>query len=600
MVQYVLLGGLRMARKYNKSSNFDSLSHAIQKIKIDASAASKEPEIVDIITFCDSPLYLNLPNNGLNLYMAQRIILKTFYMGDIGNKNVKLTKEEWGWLYANEANEIKDGDEYERNIKDVIQKLLRKERDSSLPRFSLLQLVLGRRSGKTLLASIITAYEAYKLLVINDGDPQGHYRLPSGDEIAIINVALSQDQATILFDAITARIRDSTFFQGKIAGATSDEIRLFTKKDFERKEKQKELKVPGSILLRCGHSNPDSLAGRNAILILFDEMAFFDETGKVTGKYFYNRLKPSLSRFYKQNAGKIVMISSPNTRMGIFWETFEYSKAEDTTLSYQLPTWTVNDEVPYDLPEMQKDRRQNIDVFRIEFGAQWAAAGSFGNLFDPGTIDRCIRGDLMPHTKPQPMFNYYLHVDPAKGGNNYSAVLVAKERYTNHLGKKRNRCILAGAWVWRPVPGIGLQFNSIDKDVIKICSIFHPLIVSYDDYHSVHSLQLLRAHGVNTRQIPFNRHVKMKIYQNLMDLMAYEPQPELYLYDDGGEASLLIQELKALKKKRIQRGFAILTDKHGDVTTDDLSDCLAGACAAANEGLQPALPEPVVVNCRII
>lgn len=583
-----------------KVTKQDPLSVAIGALKAQNSAFSEYSqygEVVDIITFCDSPLYLDLlnPKNKLNLYVSQRIILKCFYMGDVGNENLKLTKEEWEWLYAKEEHEVLDGETYENNIKDVIKKMLSRERDKSFGKFSTLQLVLGRRAGKTVMASIITVYEAYKLLTINGGNAHEYYNCPAGDEIAIINVALSQEQAGILFGQIAARLRDSPFFQNRVASQSASEIRLFTNTDLERLKKKSAIKTLGSIVLMCGHSNPDSLAGRSAILILFDEIAFYDESGKVTGTYFYSRLKPSLSKFYERGDGKVVMISSPNKQNGIFWDIFEKSKNEPSTLSFQLPTWSVNDDVSYDLEETQKDRRANIERFMIEYGAQWATGGDFGNLFPAELIDRCVRHDIQRHTRPSNKFNYYLHIDPANGGNNYVAVLVAKERYVNHFGKKRTRCHLANLWIWRPVPKVGLQFHLIDKEVVYICSIFRPNLVTYDAYNSKQSMELLRSHGINTKFVPFNRSMKQKMYQNLNDLMVYEPTPELCLYSDGGDADLLISELKGLRKKRTQRGFGIIPDKHGEVNTDDLADALAGACAMACDGLQMSLPLPVTV-----
>ena len=451
-------------------------------------------------------------------------------------------------------------------------------------------------SHNTFMASLITAYEAYKLLIINDGDPHSYYKLPQGDEIAIINVALSQQQAGRLFGQIQTRISQSPFFAGRVAKETTSEIRLFTDKDLERKAKGVNLTVPGSILLLCGHSNPDSLAGYSAIMILFDEIAFYDETGKVTGKKFYGRLKPSLSKFFHYDAGRVVQISSPNAKMGIFYETWEQAKTEADILSFQLPTWAVNPDVSYDEDELRKDRKTNLELFTVEYGAQWASGGTYGYYFEPGLVDRCIRGDLGPHTRPVPGFNYYLHVDPANGGNNYAAVLVAKKRYVNHMGKKRNQIYLAGTWVWRPTPGVGLLFTEIDKDVIQICQQFRPVMVTYDDYQSKQSLERLQSCGVRTKRLMFNRNVKNKIYQNLTDLMTYIPKPELLLYDDGGESSLLLGELRSLKKKQIQRGISIIPDKNSDIKTDDLADCLAGCCTSANDGLRMSLPEPVSVN----
>jgi hypothetical protein len=74
--------------------------------------------------------------------------------------------------------------------------------------------------------------------------------------------------------------------------------------------------------------------------------------------------------------------------------------------------------------------------------------------------------------------------------------------------------------------------------------------------------------------------------------MSYQPEPELVYYDDPR----LTLEMKSLKFRPTIRGISLVCDKHGDVKTDDVVDCLAGACATASEGIRAPLPEPVVVN----
>jgi len=601
------------------------LFEAIRKIEYDNPTIVDKDDrykIVDIMTFVRDPKYLGIPYDEefidapleideealeageieFKIFPGQAVILKSFYKGTIGNEDVELSQSEWEWLYTRKDDVEIDGVTYERNMRDVIKKIHEKEKDAKYKPFTQLVLVLGRRGTKTFLASIITAYEAYKLLVINDGDPHKYYNLPEDDEIAIINVALSQKQAGRLFGQVQARIRNSPFFANRVAKETTDTVRLYTDRDLQKKQASSEsnLSIPGSILLLCGHSNPDSLAGYSAILILFDEIAFYDETGKVTGKYFVNRLKPSLSKFYKYKAGKVVMISSPNIKNGAFYDAFMEAtssdeKISDSCLSFQLPTWDINLDVPYDEPELAKERNANPEMFSTEFGAQWAEGGAYGNYFEEGAIDRCLRLDMGPHARPQPMTNYYVHVDPAKKSNNYAALMVAKRRYITPQGQKRTRCHLAGCWVWKPTPGLGLLFEDIDAELIRICSIFHPMSVTYDDYHSVHSVQRLRSHGINCHQIAFNDKVKCKVYQNLRNMMLYQPEPEILLYDNSAETTLLMNELKELKFKKTKRGYSILPDKNGDVATDDLADCLAGAVSAANEGLKMALPSPTVV-----
>jgi hypothetical protein len=618
-----------------KEELVNPLMGAIQELKTIASGVvvekvekKRNKEIVDIITFCEDPEFLGfsgkgeevqperqaaesevtaqiiggddedilaVPDAAPSLFLGQRVILKCFYMGTMGNENITLSQEEWEWLYSQQENEMRDDVEYEKNIKDVIRKMHQRIQDPKAPYFKELHLVLGRRATKTFMASIITAYEAYKLLEVNHGNPHGYYRLPADDEIAIINVALSEKQAGRLFAQIQSRIRNSPFFKNRIGRGNASEVRLLTNQDIEKKNDGAQLEVYGSIVLLCGHSNPDSLAGYSAILILFDEIAFYDESGKVTGTYFYKRLKPSLAKFYKYGAARIVQISSPNVRSGIFYDTWNLAKKDDSILSFQLPSWDVNPDVPYENSEMQRERESNLEMFKVEYGAQWAESGTLSKFFDDQLVTRCIRYDLGPHNRPRPEMSYFLHVDPAKKKNQYAAVLVAKERYSNHLGKRRNRCYLAGVWIWRPVPGQGLMFNLIDQDIIRICSIFHPMYVTYDAYNSINSLQLLRSHGINTRELPFNNANKSKFYFTLREMMAYQPNPEVYIYDDGGDSSILIAELKNLKMKTKSRTFGLIPDKNADVKTDDLADSLAGAVAMASESIEMGLPEPTTM-----
>ena len=300
--------------------NFNSVLQGCSSVG--SSGSSGSSGIVDIITFCERTDLLDLfymSSTGLKLWLPQKIILKSFYMGTRGNENLKLTQEEWKWLYDNVDNEEKDGFIYEKNIKEVIEKLLKKEKESF--NFSELHLCLGRRGSKTILASIISAYEAYKLLSIGDGDPHKFYGIPPGEDIHIINVALSQDQAGILFGMIRQRIMDAPFFRNRIANATTTEIRLFTDVDLKlKKSKQSILEIKGSIVILCGHSNPDTLRGKSAVLILFDELAFYDETGKTPGSAFYTALEPSIKKFKKFGDARLVEISTPSTMSGIFYD----------------------------------------------------------------------------------------------------------------------------------------------------------------------------------------------------------------------------------------------------------------------------------------
>ena len=592
-----------------KISNSNPLLEAISAIKSQNKGvlASKDTEaeeidiktgdIVDIMTFCNNPNYLNLKGNNFNLFLAQRTILKTFYMGTIGNENLKLDKDEWDWLYLNSKDEDIDGIIYEKNCDKVIEKLKKIESgsDNINTQFKKLHLVLGRRASKTILASVITAYEVYKLITINKGDPHSYYSLPFGAEIVIINVALSQKQAGHLFSAISDRIESAPIFKGRIAKGTTQEIGIYTNRELEKKLKgDSVLANKPSIRIICGHSNPKTLRGHNAILLLFDELAFYDDTGKITGSQFYNDLEPSISHFVPYGHDRIVCISSPSSMSGIFYDIFKQSDKTREVLAYQLPTWSVNPTVTYE--SLTSKRERNPETFAIEYGAQWSRSGSSGVFFPETLVDRCLQEGILKGvaqmTRPDPKFHYYLHVDPANGGDRYVAVMVAREVYKNQNNEKRVRARLANIWVWEPTPGAGLVFSEIDKNVLSICRLFRPRVVTYDQWNSLHSLQFLKSCGVPCKETSFNRSYKEQIYMNLREMMSYQPTPELWLYDDYR----LTLEMKSLRYRPTKRGFTLIKDKRGESTTDDIVDCLAGAVSSSASLMLTPLPRGITTN----
>jgi hypothetical protein len=557
------------------------------------SAGSIDNSIVDVITFCEDPRFLNLNYYNMKLFISQRVVLKAFYMGSRGNENLALSKEEWDWLYANANNKVCE-------IDKIIEKIKLKEsrRGSKTPiRFSELTLVLGRRASKTALAAIIAVYEAYKVLVLNNGDPYTFYKIPKEKEIAIINVATARDQAHRLFAEIRVHIRRSPFFANRIDTSTAEIIRLFTDLDLKnRRENTTNINIHGSIIVYCGHSNPDSLRGWAAICIVFDELAFYDESTKISGREFYEALAPSVAQFAEFGDGIKVEISSPGPKTGIFYELWKLSLSSvpeaDSMLSFRMPTWLFNPLYNYENPELASARARDKAKFDVEYGAEWPEGGLFGFYFPDDLIKEAIelgqKNGVIEEFEPSYAGEYFFHVDPALTNNNYALVGVRKEAYYDPNGLIQPRIILAFVKVWSPVPGAGLNILEIDQEIGQICLKFRPIIVGYDQYNSAGSMALLRHKGVNLIQHAFNRGYKMRIYQNLKDLMI---KKALYLYED----SYLVPELRHLKYRPTPRGISIGADTRGDVPTDDCVDCLAGAAFLASSNYYRGLPQTVTV-----
>lgn len=545
------------------------IADVISKIRTDNKLEdSKKIEadgVVDIMTFCTRSDLLDLPGNNLKLFLSQRVILKTFYMGSRGNENVVLNDEEMNWLYEKQQNSA---------IVKIKRKLDGVVGDHNF-NFTELNLACGRRASKTLMASIISSYEAYKLIKM--GDPYKFYNLPYDKEIAVINVANSQKQAGRLFADLKTRIRNSPFFKGRVQGKgeSSSEIRLYTDQDLKKlKDKNYNIAIEGSIVLVCGHSNPDTLRGYAAICIIFDELQYYDEHPVISGKSFYDALTPSVLDFTEYGDGRLVEISTTGSPSGIFHDIHLQGQSVDPDfneiLGYHLTTWDLNDAYPYNCKFLTLQRKKDPVMFDVEYGARWSVSGFVGRFFAEDKIRRAFRPDLFMINERQSMQDYFMHIDPAATHDNYSIAIVYRQKYTLRTGEKRYKVILAFHQNWKPVPGIGLDIVKLDDEVLAIARKFRPRSITFDTWNSVHSINYLTNKGFYATQLNFSRGSKAVYYQNLLDLMDRD---ELALYYDDQ----LMGELMNLKFRPTSRGISLFPDTSATVSSDDLIDCLAGA-----------------------
>ena len=134
-------------------------------------------ETVDIITFAEAKWGLDF-----KLFPTQKFLLKSFYGLELDDTNENI-------VVPDDINSREIGVFTEKGFMDFLIETGRTNIKEYIPGQRRRELILccGRRSSKSVLASIISTFETYRLIKM--GNPQEYFGFPSGQQIAVTTVA---------------------------------------------------------------------------------------------------------------------------------------------------------------------------------------------------------------------------------------------------------------------------------------------------------------------------------------------------------------------------------------------------------------------------
>lgn len=170
-------------------------------------------------------------------------------------------------------------------------------------------LILGKGSGKSLLATIFSTYGCYTLLeMIN---PQKVFRLTQNTSLYSINVSINRVQAkNNIFSGIEYLLKHSKYFNRR-AVIRTDQI------DFDK-----------NICLLCGHSNFSAFLGYPTFRAIIDEANFMvDSQNRSVVQQLYTALRGSLKTRFPRHY-KLLTISSDSLPNSFMRQRVNYLKEE--------------------------------------------------------------------------------------------------------------------------------------------------------------------------------------------------------------------------------------------------------------------------------
>ena len=520
-------------------------------------------DVTDVITFIEAPWGLNFP-----LYPSQKFALKAFYgiplddqhktieVPTITNDKIlyRFSEVEFlQWLY----------DEGRCNTNDLSGK-----------KFTEMVLVFGRRAGKSELASCISCYELYKL--VKRGSPSDYYGFPADTQICITNVAPTDDQAGVVFDMVQSKTMHCAYLKQRTVNQTLTYFNLQTDSDREQLSKKKR----ASLLALAGGCASNSLRGRNNIVIVMDEMAFFiDNNGRFSGSEVYKALKPSTASF--RGDGKVICISSPYAKYGAFWDRYNDSFNDpDTTLMFKMYSALVNPSIDSTL--LKSERRRDKVGFMCEYGAEFSDSITAW-IDDELQFRACINVGQRRPSKGKTGVDYFMGVDLGlkKDGTAISIV---------HRDDNTKKVIVDWSDVWFSASSdvwdversiytdcVGLKEHEIipvQEIVMKVkelCRWFPIKAGWFDQYNGYAFLEML--HGIGLKQFHMEQitdKLNNRMYQLVKTLYADQM---IEFYDD----SVLISELLLLEAERKAKHNVEVRAPNKKGAHDDISD--ATACA---------------------
>lgn len=471
-------------------------------------------------------------------------------------------------------------------------------------------LQLGKGSGKDFLSAISCCYLVYLLLCLKD--PARYYNKPSGDDIAIINIAQNAAQASnVFFNNVAKLVRKSPWFQG----------RYEAKGGGNEPAKANEINFDKNVNLYSGHSEREAWEGYNVIMVILDEIDGFalesamGSVGK-TAQGIYDMYRASVdSRF--PDFGKVLALSFPRYKGSWIQTRYEQVILDKETLirranlklNEDLPDGFEGNEVvieweedhikAYRYPYMFALKRPTWDVnptksigdFRRGFFDNYTDSLSRYACMPPSAIDAFFKdknkietacsygngvdnetGRFLESFQPDPEKTYFVHVDLAR---KHDRCAVAMGHVVSWVKRKIGSVVTEEAPMvkidalryWIPKADQPVDFTDVRNYILDLARRgFRIQLVTFDQWESADMRNYLEQAGLRTDKLS----VQKKHYTDMAMVVAEErlwaPREDLLI-----EELLALRLLKNDKIDHMRQGYKDLSD----ATCGAIFNCIA-------------------------
>ena len=388
--------------------------------------------------------------------------------------------------------------------------------------FKELWAIIGRRGGKSFIASVIAVY----LALFHDYSKH----LSPGERGVIQVIAADRAQAQVILRYIKGILRSNQVFAQYIQNQLKESIDL-----------------TNSIRVEVMPCSYRSIRGRTVVCGIFDEIAFWRIEGANPDREILTALRPSMASIPNS---KLIVISSPYARHGVLYEHHrQYFGVEDPEiLVWQSPTRAMNPNIAQSL--IDREAVKDPSAARAEWLAEFRE--DIESFLSPEAVDGCVIPDrkyLPPETKAR----YVAFVDPSGGRH---------DAFTLAIGHSEGQKIVIDLLrAWDPP----FDPQGVVRQIADLLAQYRLMSVTGDRYSGEWVVSAFESAGVRYHA---SQLAKSDLYLNL------EPKVNMGLVELPDDERL-VKELLALERRR-GRGGKDSVD-HPPRGRDDRANVVAGA-----------------------
>lgn len=421
-----------------------------------------------------------------------------------------------------------------------------------------INLICGRRSGKTLLSAVISIYCS----ICNNWKPF----LKKTPFATVLIMSHSREFSDEVLEIIRSLIE------------TSAVLSALVNKDKKNTSSTMNLKVPwiinqtqiqySRVQIKVAAASSKTTRGVAACAILCDEIAFWnlDESMKETDAKIMKAVRPAMKQF--REFAMLIKLSSPGIKQGVLYGEFKKDRAGELPPTYAVfkaPSWVMTPEDVVPSEEFVEEYNLDPDSFDQEYRGNFADSLSF--FITPEYIDMAVLKKVEFQAPEGSAIKYTAAIDAAYKGDafTFSVTAYVNGRLKQYMSKG-----------WRGTRQKPVSSYEVAEFIRNVCKQFNIDEVGADQYAFQPLKEIFNTYGVTLKEYTFTPVFKKKIYFNLKKLIHSQ---QADLLDNETQT----RELKELIVEQGQSGNIKIGHPAGG--TDDYADSLAVAAFLATEEL---------------